>query len=47
MAWTANLGGQIRHAEIRSGRTADAVTAQERAEDGEDDEDEDDDEDDA
>jgi uncharacterized membrane protein len=47
MAWTANLGGQIRHGEIRSGRTADAVTAQERAEDGEDDEDEDDDEDDA
>jgi uncharacterized membrane protein len=47
MAWTANLGGQIRHAEIRSGRTADAGPAQERAEDGEDDEDEDDDEDDA
>lgn len=47
MAWTANLGGQIRHAEIRSGRTADAGAAQERAEDGEDDEDEDDDEGDA
>jgi uncharacterized membrane protein len=47
MAWTANLGGQIRHAEIRSGRTADAGPAQERAWDDEDDEDGDDDEGDA
>lgn len=33
MAWTANLGGQIRHAEIRSGQTADARPGQGMAED--------------
>ena len=26
MAWTANLGGQIRHTEIRSGANAPAVS---------------------